>query len=394
MSYKETALIMEKTPSQIKTLAHNAKKKLKGELKKEGVIEMKNNKLIKVVLTIIITIIGFTGITYGAFKMYNKLQNAKLHPAFSGATGNVEENDVWVGTFQLVWNELMDKLGTERIEFQEESPLAIELNKKSFTKDELSEKDYYIIADPVNNKLREKIEKDLQDRFNERSNILDRVDWNETREHYLLYAMLKKEFTFKVPFPKMGEASFGGSKEKVKYFGLEYSTIENTFENVETLFYNSKTDFAVKIKTLEGEELLLYRTDKAKSFEYLYNEMIEKSKTYQGRKDLEREKDKMKVPFIKVNADINYDEICGKYIKGTNSYIKQAIQTIDFELDNYGGHVKSEAMVDMYMCISDKEQREFFFTDDFVLFMKEEGKEKPYFALRVNNTDVLVEKEQ
>ena len=51
-------------------------------------------------------------------------------------------------------------------------------------------------------------------------------------------------------------------------------------------------------------------------------------------------------------------------------------------------------MIDMYSCISDKEQREFFFTDDFVLFMKEEGKEKPYFGLRVNNTDVLVEKEQ
>ncbi len=50
-------------------------------------------------------------------------------------------------------------------------------------------------------------------------------------------------------------------------------------------------------------------------------------------------------------------------------------------------------MIEMYLGISDNEQRELFFTDDFVLFMKEKGKEKPYFALRVNNTDVLVKEE-
>lgn len=92
-----------------------------------------------------------------------------------------------------------------------------------------------------------------------------------------------------------------------------------------------------------------------------------------------------------MNSEINYDELCNKYIKGTDGYIEQAIQTVDFELDNYGGYVKSETLISIYMCVSDNERREFFFTDDFVLFMKKEGKDKPYFALRVNNTDVLVE---
>ncbi|MGN1310626.1 MAG: hypothetical protein ACI4VP_02810 [Clostridia bacterium] len=395
MSYKETALIMEKTPTQIKTLAHNAKKKLKEELKKEGVIEMKNNKLVKVLLIVIIFIIGVSGLSYGVSKLYKYYKNANLNPAFSGSIGNVGENNVWVGTFQMAWNELLDTLQLEKIEFSDgESKLANELNKRSFTKDQISVKDYYAVSGPVNEQFRKTIENELQRRFNEESQILDKVDWTVEENRYLIYSMLKKEFTFKVPFPEMGAASFGDSKEKVKYFGLEDSTMENTFENVEALFYNSKKDFAVKIKTVEGEELLLYRTNSKKSFEEIYSELVEKSSKYNGRKTLEREKDKMKVPFIKVNSEINYDELCNRYIKGTDAYIEQAIQTVDFELDNYGGYVKSEAMIDMYMCISDKEQREFFFTDDFVLFMKEEGKEKPYFALRVNNTDVLVEKEQ
>ena len=385
---------MEKTPSQIKTLAHNAKKRLKEELKKEGVVEMKNNKLVKVLLVILITVIGVSGLTYGVSKLYKHYKNANLNAAFSGSMGNIDGNEVWVGTFQMAWNELLDILNLKKIEFTDgTSNLANELNKRNFTKDQISEKDYYAVAGLVNEDLRKTIENEIQTKFNEKSGILDRINWKENEDHYLIYSMLKKEFTFKVPFPERGIASFGDSKEKVKYFGLDDSTIENTFENVEALFYNSKNDFAVKIKTVEGEEILLYRTDSVQSFEKIYNELLEKASKYNGRKTLEREKDKMKVPFIKVNSEINYDELCNKHIKGTNAYIKQAIQTVDFELDNYGGYVNSQVIIDTYCSISFEEQREFFFTDDFVLFMKEEGKKNPYFALRVNNTDVLIEEE-
>ena len=394
LSYKETAYIMGKTPSQIKALAHNAKKKMKEELKEEGVVEMRNYKLTRVLLTVAITIIGLTGLTYGAVKIYEKYQNAKLQPSFTGSVGNADENNVWVGTFQLVWNDFMDFLGENKIEFEGGTPeLAKELNKRSFTKNELSEKDYYSVVGPVTDSLKSKIESDLKERFNETSDILDRVDWKKTEDHYLLYAMLKKEFTFKTPFPELGSKTFGNSKKLVKYFGLECSTIDETFENVEVLFYNSQDDFAVKINTKEGEELLLYRTKETKSFEELYNEMIEKSKTYTGKKNLIRDKDELLVPFIKVKADINYDELCGKYVKERDAYIEQAVQTVDFELDNYGGHIKSDAMINMYCSVSDKEPRKFYFTDTFVLFMREEGKDKPYFALRVADTDVLVEPE-
>ena len=35
-------------------------------------------------------------------------------------------------------------------------------------------------------------------------------------------------------------------------------------------------------------------------------------------------------------------------------------------------------------------RRKFIYNDDFILYLKEEDKEKPYFALKVDNTDVLV----
>ncbi len=71
-------------------------------------------------------------------------------------------------------------------------------------------------------------------------------------------------------------------------------------------------------------------------------------------------------------------------------YIKQALQTIEFELNNYGGSVKSEALIeDVKNSILNK-VGEFIFNDTFLLYLKEENKEKPYFALRVDNTDILV----
>ena len=38
-----------------------------------------------------------------------------------------------------------------------------------------------------------------------------------------------------------------------------------------------------------------------------------------------------------------------------------------------------------------KKGTEYIFDSDFIAFLKEENKEKTYFALRVDNTDVLVD---
>lgn len=391
LSYKETSLIMDKTEKQVKNLVYNAKKSLKRLLIRERIIEMKNNKFIRLLSFILVVAIVVSGVVFATKVIIQKINNAKLVASFTGVNGDINGNQVWVGTFNLAWNELLKQLKLDKIEFEDGTPeIANELNKKTFTKDFLSKKDYYTVAGPVSDKLKKKIETDIQKKFNEKSDILDRVDWSVAEDHYLIYSMLKKEFTFEVPFPKRNSDTFGNSTEKVKYFGLDDSTIENTFDNVEALFYNSTNDFAVKINTKEGEELYLYRTDNKNSFYNLYEEMLSKATLYTGKKHLEREKDRLRIPFIKVNADINYDELCKKYIKGTNAYIDQAIQTVDFELNNYGGFVKSEALIDVYLCMSIEEQREFNFTDTFVLFMKEKDKGTPYFALLVNNTDVLV----
>lgn len=54
------------------------------------------------------------------------------------------KNTVWVGTFQLIWNDLTDELVKAPVEFVGvKSKLADNLNKKSFTADDLLESSYY-----------------------------------------------------------------------------------------------------------------------------------------------------------------------------------------------------------------------------------------------------------
>ena len=325
-----------------------------------------------------------------------------MTPSFTSSIGETDTNKVWIGTFNLVWNDLVNDVIGGPIEFEEgSSKLAEELNKQTFTKNELSEDSYFKIHGPSTYELKKEIESGIKKKFNEKSKVLDNVEWGNPNS-YTLYAMLKKEFNYLEKFQILPDASFANSKEKVKYFGINSSTPKAAYKNVEVIFYNSKDDFAVKLKTKEGEEVYLYKTTgEGKSFEENFRVLKQKETEVERTANKESkyykkmvEGDTLKIPFIKVNDEINYAELCGKHIKGGEGWIiAQALQTVDLELNNVGGSVKSEALIELQKnAIEDRKRNiDYVFDSDFILYLKEENKEKPYFALKVDNTDVLVE---
>ena len=356
---------------------------------------MKENKVVKFLSIIIIIGILSTGIVYASNKILNHLKGkASITPTTTTNLSEMDTNKVWCGTFNLVWNDFMNDVIGGKIEFEDEpSSLADELNKQSFTVDQLNSNSYYKKHGWATTELKTEIENGIKEKFNENSEMLDKVEWDNP-EGYVLYCMLKKEFNYLEKFSTLDDANFKDSQEKVKYFGIKPDTAQTASKNVDILFYNSKTDFAIKLKTKEGEEVYLYRTTgDGKSFDDNYNEMIEKSNNYTGNKTWDKN-DVLMIPYIKVQDEINYDELCGRFIKGTQWYIRQAVQTIDFELNNYGGSVKSEALIEALRQGILNINREFIFDDDFILYLKESDKEKPYFALKVDNSDVLVSSDE
>ena len=393
LTYQETAQILGESIQNVKNLIHRGKKELRKILIKKGFDEM--SKVSKVIIIMLCISVLLAGGVYATMKIIKGfIGKVEITPTYTSGLSTMDGNKVWCGTFNLVWNDFMNDVVKGNVEFRDgESELANELNKQSFKVDQLSENSYFKIhGQAMGEDLKNKIQNGIKQKFNEDSNLIDRIDWNDSNG-YVLYAMLKKEFNFLEPFSTaMGSMTFNNSEPRIKCFGVDSSNNPIASKNVEVLFYNSEDDFAIKLKTIEGEEVILYKTTgENKSFEENYKEIKKQQINYSGKNTFE-ENDILRIPFIKVNDEINYDELCGREIKNSNYYIKQALQTIDFELNNVGGSVKSEAVIDATQKAWTEKSRKMIFDSDFILYLKEESKEQPYFALKVDNTDILLAK--
>ena len=392
LTYQETAQILGESIQNVKNLIHRGKKEIRKILIRKGFDEM--NKVSKVIIIMLCISVLLAGGVYATMKIIKGfIGKAEITPTYTSGLSTMDGNKVWCGTFNLVWNDFMNDVVKGNVEFRDgESELANELNKQSFKVDQLSENSYFKIhGQAMGEDLKNKIQNGIKQKFNEDSNLIDRIDWNDSNG-YVLYAMLKKEFNFLEPFSTaMGSMTFNNSEPRIKCFGVDSSNNPIASKNVEVLFYNSEDDFAIKLNTKEGEEVILYKTTgENKSFEENYKEIKKQQINYSGKNTFE-ENDILRIPFIKVNDEINYDELCGREIKNSNYYIKQALQTIDFELNNVGGSVKSEALIDATQKAWTEKSRKMIFDSDFILYLKEESKEQPYFALKVDNTDILLE---
>ena len=188
------------------------------------------------------------------------------------------KNKAWCVTFQLVWNDFMDKVnyGKPILLAGGNPSIATELNRRLYTTDILSENSYYKKDGVISKRLKKQIEKDIQKKFNEKSDILGLIDWT-AKDSYLFYAMLKKDFQFATPFDKLEADTFAGNG-KVNYFGINAKSEHKLRKNVDVLFYNSEEDYAVKLLTKQNEEVILYKTKKDESFENLYAYVTQQEK--------------------------------------------------------------------------------------------------------------------
>lgn len=305
-------------------------------------------------------------------------------------TQSTAQNRIWVGTFQLVWNELTDKIVKAPVKFLDfDSQMANNLNQKQFKKSNLNEKSYYVKSGIVSPALKAEIEKNIKSKFHETSDILKMFDFTYNPEKIFVYAMLKKDFRFTNAFDKLATGNFGNSQEKVKYFGINDNSNQKLYKNVNVLFYNDDNDFAVKLYTKGKDEVLLYRTNDDKTFDKYYAELNDKTAKYSGDKNFVKN-DTLTIPDIKLYQETSFNELEGHQIVGTNMQIDKTIETVDFRMNNKGVKLKSEAAI-MLRCMSlaPREGRDFTFNNNFVLFLIEKDQNTPYYAMKVSDVAAI-----
>ena len=373
LSYEETSKILGETLQNTKNLIHRGKKQLRKILLKKGFNEM--NKVLKIFVIIICTTIALLGIVYATTVIYNKYiknntnHNITMNPSYQSTLDENTINNLWVGTLDLAWKDLEEKIGLNKIELEGKMPqIANDLNESTFSKEMLNPNDYKINVERT------------------------------VTNGYKIDATLNKELNFLESFDNFSDYkwTFGNSEEYIKYFGINNASPEEMNKNVEILFYNKlnngsllSNDMAIKLKTKEGDEIILYRTDDKKSFDEYYEDIKAKTKNYKGRTEFS-EDDELRIPYVKVNGMINYKQLYDKKIKNSKGlYIYDVIQNVNFYLNERGCNLSSKAtMVTEYMGIG-QDTKYCYFQDTFIIFMKEANSDKPYFALKVDNNDIL-----
>ena len=302
----------------------------------------------------------------------------------------IENDTIWCGTFQLIWNDLKNDLAKQDIVFKPQLKVVENLNKETFTTEDISEEYYYKKVGTPSLALKQEIENAIKDKFNETSDILDDFEWeNRDPKDYFLYAMLKKEFKFEKAFEKLENGKFGEYND-VEYFGIKSDDLKELRRQVEVMYYNSEDDFAIKLKTKQEDEVILCKNPEGKNFNEIFQNIIKQENDYNGSGSLQ-EGELLKVPNIKLKEKTEFTEIQDKpyeFANGDVYSIEKAIQTIEFELDRTGGKIKSEAgMMVQYesAVLEPEEKRKFFIDDTFAIFLIEEDKENPYFAGLIND---------
>ncbi len=299
----------------------------------------------------------------------------------------IKSNTAWCGTFNLIWNDLKNDLAKQDIIFNPQPTMVDNLNKGTFNTSYLSEDSYYKVYGTPTPELKKQIEKAIKEKFNETSSILDDFNWENGQDgDHFLYVMLKKQFEFPKVFTKLENGDFGKYKN-VKYFGIDSSTDEAVRNQVEVLYYNSSSDFAIKLKTKQNDEVIISRGNTETNFGDVFKSITEKSSKYNGSTTF-NETDKLKIPNIKFNLKEEITEVENKlftFSNGREYCIEKALQTIEFELDEKGGKIKSEAGISLKeAAIKPTEKpRDFRVDDTFTIFLKEEGRDLPYFAAQI-----------
>ena len=77
--------------------------------------------------------------------------------------------------------------------------------------------------------------------------------------------MLYREFEYNNKFSVLKNDKFG-NYDDVKYFGINKKSNDEVRKQIEVLFYNNKDNFAIKLHTKNGDEVILYKNPKGSTF--------------------------------------------------------------------------------------------------------------------------------
>jgi hypothetical protein len=311
------------------------------------------------------------------------------------------KNLIWCATMPLVWNGLTDLAGGEIHLAEGDPPIVTELNHKTVTKSDLDDSSFVALVGLTPGILNV-IPKALAIKFKGQASpeVLHQIPADLAPGSAVGYSYLFKDLEFEHHFEKLHQGThFAGTT--IRGFGFGTSRSKDMAKAAGQVFihdYRGKNDFVVEIATRStGDRLLLAKVHPDSTLAQTIRNVQTRSDTSQGLPP--EAETRLKVPLLNFRLTKDYEELLQKHIQCSNTTLNGQLfvmvrQLIQFKLDEEGAKIKSETVMSAdttgtRLGHEPHEPPQLIFDKPFLILMERKGAQNPYFALWVDNTELL-----
>lgn len=308
-------------------------------------------------------------------------------------------NVIWCGTMQLAWNELRALVG-EEIRMAKQDAVVASLNNATFAKADVDPDTCVVAAARADDRalrgLRNQVARAFKGAVTPEL-IPDPASLPQNA--FVLYAALFVNLPFEHAFNRL-EQPFLFCGENVAAFGTKGRFGDPRQESkvraqVSLCDFRGADDFVVALRTKRtSHQLILAKIPPSGTLADTARAVLARMPGQPPSRPLEY-KDLI-VPIADYDLTRTYPELVGRPLTVKNPSfngfpIEAAVQSIRFKLDERGALLKSEACV-VLGCkeAAKKEPPDLIFDKPFLVLLKCATSAQPYFAMWVDNAEILV----
>jgi hypothetical protein len=282
-----------------------------------------------------------------------------------------------------------------------------DLNRKTFTRADLDDDSYVALAGFVRDGVYERIPRALEDKFHGLARPQDlpprAAAWRP--QDIVAYSYLFKDLAFAQPFERFDEGmDFAGTRVECFGVGPYKPSQAPMLQQVSILDYAGPDDFIIELKSKSpGDRLILAKLSPAATLEKTIESIrLREAKPRSRREELLLQMspgDILKVPKFNFDLTRSYGELLGHHLLVKNPSIAKdleitsARQDIRFQLDEKGVLLRSESHIGYSQpSLAPRPRHVMIFDRPFLVMLMRVDRQTPYFALWVDNAELLMKK--
>ena len=298
------------------------------------------------------------------------------------------KNVLWCATFQMAWDAAAARFGRP-LRLTPALKLADSLNRQPFDRRWVDEASVFTAEGVMNEDVMGRIDHGMRNLSGKKSKLAASLKKDAAPDDLVFFASLKKDLEFPQPFGKLGTWKLG--KRSVPWFGFTPEHLETgpLHQQVRVHHYGGKDDFVIELLSkTTGDQLILAKlpalpeTPGEASRNVLKH--LRADAPHAGGADL------LAVPNVMTEETAEFSQLEGRSVAGTGLILRKALQTIDFQMDEKGVKLRSEAAVSFGCSVQEHVVPRLMILDPpFALVMKRKDAPQPFFVAWFANADLL-----